>query len=333
MTVGEKIQSQRKHLNMSQEELGQKLCVSRQTISLWEKDQTLPTVDKLIQLKQIFGLSVDELLSENGQTAEKETPNETYQFTYTENDIREVSRLSSKLALKTPSTFAILSFLVGLIVCVSYAPGYIIGIFGAILAIQIIVIIAKQIINNKKTAGKTKEILLSSVYRYEIYDGYLKITIWRNDEIRAMSKCDFSDIQKVQFVKDYMLLQIENRIFVIRKSELSDDSFFYSHIGKNPAKLTAAPIPERWRILSILLVAATFMSLPCAMMCVGALTAKNGLFPENMWLLFLWTPVPIASVIFGFMAKNKGCKYKKNIITGIIFAVLLCLYGSFAFTF
>ena len=48
MTVGEKIQAYRKRLGMSQEELGQKLLVSRQTISLWEKDQTVPTIDNLI---------------------------------------------------------------------------------------------------------------------------------------------------------------------------------------------------------------------------------------------------------------------------------------------
>lgn len=43
MTVGEKIQYYRKQNGMSREELGQKLFVSRQTVSLWEMDKTLPT--------------------------------------------------------------------------------------------------------------------------------------------------------------------------------------------------------------------------------------------------------------------------------------------------
>ena len=51
MTVGERIQMYRKQLGFSQEELGQKLLVSRQTISLWEKNQTVPTIDNLIRLK------------------------------------------------------------------------------------------------------------------------------------------------------------------------------------------------------------------------------------------------------------------------------------------
>ncbi len=64
MTVGEKIQFYRKRAGLSQEELGQQLLVSRQTISLWETGQTLPTLDNLSRLRTIFGVSVDELLCE-----------------------------------------------------------------------------------------------------------------------------------------------------------------------------------------------------------------------------------------------------------------------------
>ena len=63
MTVGENIQKLRKKLGLSQEELGYKLYVSRQTVSLWEKNQTFPTVENLMRLKEIFGVSVDEILS------------------------------------------------------------------------------------------------------------------------------------------------------------------------------------------------------------------------------------------------------------------------------
>ena len=49
MTVGEKIQLYRKKIGLSQEALGQKLLVSRQTVSLWEMGKTMPTVDNLIK--------------------------------------------------------------------------------------------------------------------------------------------------------------------------------------------------------------------------------------------------------------------------------------------
>lgn len=62
MTIGESIQKYRKAKNMSQEDLGEKLLLTRQTISLWEKDQTAPTLDNLMRLKEIFGVSMDELI-------------------------------------------------------------------------------------------------------------------------------------------------------------------------------------------------------------------------------------------------------------------------------
>ena len=62
MTVGERLQQYRKNLGLSQEELGQRLFVSRQTVSQWETDQTLPTVDNLMRLKELFGVSVDTIL-------------------------------------------------------------------------------------------------------------------------------------------------------------------------------------------------------------------------------------------------------------------------------
>ena len=37
--------------------------------------------------------------------------------------------------------------------------------------------------------------------------------------------------------------------------------------------------------------------------------------------------------IYGFVLKAKGCKYKKNVIIGIIMTILLCIYGSFSFIF
>ena len=63
MTLGERLQQLRKEKQMSQEDLGNLLLVSRQTVSLWENNQTVPTVDNLIRLKEIFGVSIDSILT------------------------------------------------------------------------------------------------------------------------------------------------------------------------------------------------------------------------------------------------------------------------------
>ena len=53
MTLGERILKYRKKAGISQEELADKLNVTRQSISLWETDQTIPTIDNLITLSNI----------------------------------------------------------------------------------------------------------------------------------------------------------------------------------------------------------------------------------------------------------------------------------------
>ncbi|MBQ2719850.1 MAG: phosphoglucosamine mutase [Clostridia bacterium] len=65
MTIGEKITRLRQTADMSQEELAEKLCVSRQSISKWETDGALPQAEKLIPLCDALGVSADALLRES----------------------------------------------------------------------------------------------------------------------------------------------------------------------------------------------------------------------------------------------------------------------------
>ena len=118
---------------------------------------------------------------------------------------------------------------------------------------------------------------------------------------------------------------------MIRKSDLKENSAFYSYMYKNPSKTVDEPILNKWRVTSILLFIASLLSILGALALAG--TRSNGLFVENMWAFFLLTPIPIASTIFGFILKSKGYKYKKNIIVGLIMTFLLCIYGSFVFIF
>lgn len=62
MTLGQRIQELRKGMGFSQEELGERMGVSRQAISKWEGDQTIPELDKLIALSKLFGLPIGQLL-------------------------------------------------------------------------------------------------------------------------------------------------------------------------------------------------------------------------------------------------------------------------------
>lgn len=60
--LGEKIYNLRKQKGFSQEELGNKINVSRQTISNWELNETTPNIEQLKLLSKVFNVSIDDLL-------------------------------------------------------------------------------------------------------------------------------------------------------------------------------------------------------------------------------------------------------------------------------
>ncbi len=70
MTTGEKLTNLRKKANFTQEELADKLNVSRQAVSKWEQNQAFPETDKLIQLSKLYGVSMDYILGINNDTGE-----------------------------------------------------------------------------------------------------------------------------------------------------------------------------------------------------------------------------------------------------------------------
>ena len=63
MTIGDRLLKLRKERNLSQEELANVLDVSRQTISKWETNQSMPDFDKIVPLCNYFNITTDELLT------------------------------------------------------------------------------------------------------------------------------------------------------------------------------------------------------------------------------------------------------------------------------
>ncbi len=80
MTLAEKILSLRTERGMSQDDLAEKLEVSRQSVSKWETAQSTPDLDKIIKLADLFGVSVDQLVrdGERPQPPEPSPPQTVY---------------------------------------------------------------------------------------------------------------------------------------------------------------------------------------------------------------------------------------------------------------
>ena len=65
MNIGNEIKKRRAQMNLSQEELAEKVYVTRQTVSNWETEKSYPDIHSVLLLSQVFGTTVDALLKED----------------------------------------------------------------------------------------------------------------------------------------------------------------------------------------------------------------------------------------------------------------------------
>ena len=68
MKINEIIRQRRKALGLTQEQIAQRLGVSAPAVNKWESGQGYPEVEKLIQLSELLGVSLDELMKIHGMT-------------------------------------------------------------------------------------------------------------------------------------------------------------------------------------------------------------------------------------------------------------------------
>ena len=87
MTFSDKLIALRRKAGWSQEELAERLNVSRQSVSKWESAQSMPDIDKIVQLSSLFSVTTDYLLKDG--RAEPE---------YTEDDTSPLPRIKALTA-------------------------------------------------------------------------------------------------------------------------------------------------------------------------------------------------------------------------------------------
>ena len=74
MSLGTNISRLRAEHHLSQGDLAEALAVSRQSVSKWETDSSVPDLDKLVKLSQLFGVTLDELVTGAEPQPKAETP-------------------------------------------------------------------------------------------------------------------------------------------------------------------------------------------------------------------------------------------------------------------
>lgn len=140
MKFGDKLIELRKKNGYSQEELAEKLGVSRQSVSKWESNNTYPETDKIIQIANLFDCSMDDLINDKITDVEsslRKNKNNIYNvwdslLEFITNTVNMFSKMKFSEGLKCVIEMIILSLILGLIgkIGCSIASSVIANIFG-----------------------------------------------------------------------------------------------------------------------------------------------------------------------------------------------------------
>lgn len=153
MRLGQKITELRKKNNLSQEALAEKMNVSRQAVSKWESDQSIPDIEKIVNLSELFGVTTDYLLKSGAPSFEIKTvdipaedklpilPDELVQkYLSTAKKSSQLRALAIALAIFTPACISFCSALSGLLIGASDKMQLIISLIGFAATIVILAI-------------------------------------------------------------------------------------------------------------------------------------------------------------------------------------------------
>ena len=157
MTLPERLIKLRKAAGLSQEEVADKLEVTRQTVSKWETGQSSPDLDKVLPLCNLYSVTPDELLHDGGSEEADELK--------AQQDAARANELFDKSAAKKKTIgilsgimlyFVAIAFIMVAIPVAKFNPIIAAAIFILVLALATMVIIYSAVIYRKKSEVREK---------------------------------------------------------------------------------------------------------------------------------------------------------------------------------
>lgn len=338
MTLGNKIYHYRKQINLSQEELAHKLNVTRQSVSLWENDLSLPSIDNLKSLSNLFNISIDELLANKQESVEcnDKKPLFTTNIKYNYDVYKNMYHIVTK---KHVLINIICIFLCIFIICgilISKTVNNVCLIFPLFFMTIVVINLVKIKVGMKKyvyNCTSTKPNLESVQMFYEDY----MIINSTCDTSKATTTKKYNEIKNKYQDDNYIYLVFNDLSTIINKSTYEGNvKDILAILGFNDKIIKES---KSTKIVSLILFILSFASIALFVLIIGIIIRNQpipefpSLMPSFMWIAFIILLLPLASLIFGIILTAKKRKYKKNIVSGAIMSIILCIYGCFYFIF
>ena len=148
MSLGEKLLDLRKEKHLSQEEVADKLNVSRQTVSKWETDQSTPDFDKIMPICELYGITTNELLT--GKKTEKAP-------------VDNLSKRALGIGLGVLGYFISIVWIMVSVAYLNINPVLAAGIFILLIGISTFIVVYTGIVYKKEK--KERESVNNSIYK------------------------------------------------------------------------------------------------------------------------------------------------------------------------
>ena len=163
---------------------------------------------------------------------------------------------------------------------------------------------------------------------------------------KSSLKINYSEISKcIENDTNFYLKYPDRKVIIIIQKNRCDNELINfirakfdnleNHLGDNSnfKGIKKYHNPDFIKTFMIILFIVTIFSLWAALWSISLADKINpqygSNFIKNAWVFWLWLPIPLLSIIFGFKYKNAGFRCTKNIVGGFIVAFLLLIYGSF----
>lgn len=329
MNLSDNLKKIRKEHNLSQEQLAERLGVSRQSVSKWESSQAYPEMDKMLQLCQMFNLNMDDLLNQDIKEVNnvKQAKNNINKFIddFLDYITKTIDMFSGmKLKEKIKCIFEQIT-IVGIITIALF----IIGVFGYNIFGSLFSFLPFHIYNPIYHIFKAIYfacsfilviVLVFHIFKVRYLDYYIIVKENTYDKETDDSKVEINE--KAEPPK--ILLEKKKEKIIIRDPEHSGYKFIYGllrcllFIVKAVTSLIAFTFCLTLIVLVVCLV-ISFVFIKTGMLFIGVLMCLLSAISINLTLII---------ILYNFIISKKTKKSKIFLIFMISLLVLGCGIGT-----
>lgn len=301
MTLGQKLKTLLKDNGMTQEDLAERLEVSRQAVGKWVNDKGIPEVGKLVQISNLFGVSIDYLLKED----------------YEEKNISEEKSVSEEKTVLNNGYYVSQEMLDGYL---SYSRQNVKQITGGI---------SLFILSNVFGCFDYHSMIMSFLYWFTMIVGII-IIIWHFFQIKQYQEIKnehlaFDDKVFGEFKKQrenrrkkYAVMIIMGVVILLASSEI--ERFLMIYFGQTACNVFGWIADTVW--LALIIWAGMSMHTDSIIIKNTEHPPKNGRMKRYRWI-YMALPVTVIAVLIGLIT-NAWSPYAPIVILFCCLLVTTC---------